>query len=122
MKDIKNKNKTNLDSVYWLFRLTKTAVFIMFFFCIILFLFYLIGNYQDFMDRTQLLILTVLAFASVLNSVLCTIGLVEMIFFMITDGFQFKNLMQLLLFVLIFLISLIFAAYSVIIKRFAVGV
>ncbi|MCR4953395.1 MAG: hypothetical protein K6A43_04910 [Treponema sp.] len=122
MEEKKIKDKSKLNSAFWLFRLTRTSVFILFFFCVLLFLFYLMGNYQNFMDKTQLLILTVLGFSSVLEVVLSFLGLVEIIFFMITNKFRVNNIFSLLFLILAFIISIIFVIYAVIIKRFATGV
>ena len=122
MEEKKIKEKSKLNSAFWLFRLTRTSVFIMFFFCILLFLFYLIGNYQSFMDKTQLLILTALAFASVLEVVLSFLGLIEIVFFMITNKFRINNVFSLLFMILAFITSVVFVIYSVIIKRFATGI
>ncbi len=122
MKDEKNIEKSWQNSAFWLFRLTRTSVFIMFFFCILLFLFYLIGNYQNFMDKTQLLILSALAFSSILEVVLSFLGIIEIIFFMIANKFSVKNLFSLLFMLLSLIMSIIFVIYSVIIKRIATGV
>ncbi len=122
MEEKKIKDKSKLNSAFWLFRLTRTSVFILFFFCVLLFLFYLMGNYQNFMDKTQLLILTVLGFSSVLEVVLSFLGLVEIIFFMITNKFRVNNIFSLLFLILAFITSVIFVIYAVIIKRFATGI
>lgn len=122
MKDKKIKEKPKINSSFWLFRLTRTSVFILFFFCILLFLFYLMGNYQNFMDKTQLLILTVLGIVSVLEVVLSFLGLIEIVFFMIANKFRLNNIFSLLFLIAAFIISIIFVIYAVIIKRFATGV
>ena len=61
------KNKFKFPFVF-LSRLTRNAAFVLFLICIFLFLLYLIGNFQSFVDNTQLLILSCLSFSAI---VLC---------------------------------------------------
>ncbi|MCR4733671.1 MAG: hypothetical protein K5829_01525 [Treponema sp.] len=74
------------------------------------------------MDKTQLLILSALAFSSILEVVLSFLGIIEIIFFMIANKFSVKNLFSLLFMLLSLIMSIIFVIYSVIIKRIATGV
>ena len=64
----KNAKKKYKFPFVFLSRLTRNAAFVLFLICIFLFLLYMIGNYQSFVDQTQLLILSILSFCAI---VLC---------------------------------------------------
>ena len=74
------------------------------------------------MDKTQLLILSVLSFVSVMNIVLSSIGIIELIVFLIAKKVRVKGAFHLLFMLIVLIISIAFAVYSVIIRRFAGGV
>ena len=59
------------------FRITNRLIYFMFTFSVILFLFYLAGNYQDFLSANQKIILTALTYVSVVLIFFCICGVVE---------------------------------------------
>lgn len=122
MKDKKIKNQIDNKKIFLLvFRLLNDFVSILFVFNLLLFAFYIVGNYQNFLEESQLLILFVLTISSIIMTLTAFITL---IFNIITICIQKKKTVKiLLLFYLIFviLIGLIFIAYSIIIKKLAGG-
>jgi len=60
-----------------LFRVTNRLVYFLFSFSVVIYIFYIAGNYQQFLDNTQKLILTVLAYTSIILIFFCICALVE---------------------------------------------
>ncbi|OJF77733.1 MAG: hypothetical protein BKP49_01785 [Treponema sp. CETP13] len=96
------------------FRITNRIIGFMFSFSLILFLFYLAGNYQGFLAKNQIIILTVLSYVSVSLVFFCICGIVEIFIF----SYKEKNstLMKfILLYILVSLIGVINASIGSII-------
>ncbi len=77
------QNQSEKISLSLLFRLTRKTVFFLFLFLLVLTFFYVIGNYQLFLDSSQTIILNTavmvaaglifISFAGIIESVLCII-------------------------------------------------
>lgn len=77
------RNNSEKISLSLLFRLTRKTVFFLFLFLSVLTLFYVIGNYQLFLDSSQTIILNTavlvaaglifISFAGIIESILCII-------------------------------------------------
>lgn len=105
-----------------LYKLTKSLVAVLFLFIVLLFSFYLIGNYQNFLDKSLLLILNVLSIVSILCTFFSFCGLLENIFFMFTKESKIKNLISILIMFFCIIISIFIEIYSTIIKEIAIGI
>lgn len=116
MKNISEKNY-----FYFLYKLTKNLIFLCLSFSIILFLLYFIGNYQNFLDKTQILILKVLSFNSILSFILCFLLIIESISLMLLKYIKTNKFYNILSYFLIILINLFFLIYSSIVIRLSEG-
>ena len=116
------ENQTKGKSLILLYKLASSMVFIWFTFEIILFLFYLIGNYQNFLDKSQLLILQLLSFSAVITFVLCFCSLVILLFMIILRIYKLTNILRILPILLALVINLVFLSYSTIITQLSGGI
>ena len=102
--------------------LTRNSVILVFLICLLLFAFYLIGNFQAFTDSTQLRILRVL---SVISSVLCILSffgiVIEIVFVFLKNRKTFAFFS-----VIFYFFTLIIGAgligFSTVITRIAMGI
>lgn len=76
----KLKNYTTL-----LFKLVKTLVSFMTLFCVILIILYISGNFQGFLDSTQLLILKVTSISAIFLGICAFLGILISISFIYGD-------------------------------------
>ena len=89
------------------YKFTMTINFIFVVFCILLTALYIIGNYQDFQDKSQQIILFFLSYVSIFSTLLSFFLLIETIVKIFTEKFKFKNIINsiLLLLAILFCIS-----------------
>lgn len=122
MKERKKNNK-NINSPYKiLYKLTNFFINVFFVFCIVLIILYIMGNYQNFLDKSQILLLTVLSVCSVSMTVMAIISLIEntvLIFLEKSKNNQIKNILW-DIFTLIF--GIIILIFSIFIKQLSLGI
>jgi cellulose synthase/poly-beta-1,6-N-acetylglucosamine synthase-like glycosyltransferase len=122
MKERKKNNK-NINSPYKiLYKLTNFFINVFFVFCIVLIILYIMGNYQNFLDKSQILLLTVLSFCSVSMTVMAIISLIEntvLIFLEKSKNNQIKNILW-DIFTLIF--GIIILIFSIFVKQLSLGI
>ena len=122
MKERKKNNK-NINSPYKiLYKLTNFFINVFFVFCIVLIILYIMGNYQNFLDKSQILLLTVLSFCSVSMTVMAIISLIEntvLIFLEKSKNNQIKNILW-YIFTLIF--GIIILIFSIFVKQLSLGI
>ena len=122
MKERKKNNK-NINSPYKiLYKLTNFFINVFFVFCIVLIILYIMGNYQNFLDKSQILLLTVLSVCSVSMTVMAIISLIEntvLIFLEKTKNNQIKNILW-DIFTLIF--GIIILIFSIFVKQLSLGI
>lgn len=116
------EKQTKGKSLILLYKLASSMVFIWFSFEFLLFLFYLIGNYQNFLDKSQLLILQLLSYSAVITFCLCFISLSILVILMILRTYKLTNLLRLLPILLALVINIIFLSYSTIITQLSEGI
>lgn len=116
------ENQKKGKSLILLYKLASSMVLIWFFFEIILFSLYLIGNYQQFLDKTQLLILKVLSYSSFITFVLCFISLAILVLLIVTKIYKKSNFLRLFLILLSLTVNLVFLSYSTIISKLSEGI
>lgn len=122
MKERKKINK-NINSPYKiLYKLTNFFINVFFVFCIVLIILYIMGNYQNFLDKSQILLLTVLSVCSVSMTVMAIISLIEntvLIFLEKSKNNQIKNILW-DIFTLIF--GIIILIFSIFVKQLSLGI
>lgn len=115
-------NKPDNKYFIGLYRFTKSLIFISLSFEIIMFLLYLMGNYQSFLDKTQLLILKTLSINSIISFVICFSAIIEMIFLIILKDFKISNLLRIIPVFLVLIFNVIILAYSTIVIHLSEGI
>jgi hypothetical protein len=85
--------------------MTINLIFIVF--CILLTALYVIGNYQDFQDKSQQIILFFLSYVSIFSTLLSFLLLIETIVKIFTEKYKLRNIINsvMLLLAIIFCIS-----------------
>lgn len=106
---IKNflKNAKSKFSNALTYKVTMTINFIFVFFSILLTALYVIGNYQDFQDKSQQLILFFLSYVSIFSTLLSFLLLIESIVKIFTEKYKIRHIIYsiLLIFAMLFCIS-----------------
>ena len=82
------------------YKVTMTINLIFVVFCFLLTALYVIGNYQDFQDKSQQIILFFLSYVSIFSTLLSVLLLVETMFKIFTEKYKIKNIVNALLLVL----------------------
>lgn len=104
-----------------LYKFTKSLIFISLSFEVIMFALYLMGNYQSFLDKTQILILKTLSINAVISFALCFSSIVVLVIMIILRDFKISNLIRIIPIFLDLIFNIIILAYSTIILRLSEG-
>ncbi|MCR4632229.1 MAG: hypothetical protein K5786_11420 [Treponema sp.] len=85
--------------------MTINLIFVVF--CILLTALYIIGNYQNFLDKTQEIILSLLSYVSIFSALLSFLLLIESIVKIFTEKYKIRSIIYsfLLLLSIIFCVS-----------------
>ena len=126
---MKDKNKEtkkisvffNTNTLRIFNKLTKNCVWLFFLFNVILFVLYVMGNFYNFLDETQLLILKVLTVSSIFQSILSFILFVENMIYIFFTHSKVARLLTLTFSVISLLIGIAFIIYSTLVKQLSVG-
>ena len=124
MKDNKKKLKDliNADMLSVFNKLIKNAVWIFFVFDIIIFVFYIIGNYFNYTDRTLILILRIMSWASVMLAIISVVGFFENIVYIFFDKKIFLRIISILFVIITFAVGLLLILYSTALIHLALGI
>lgn len=125
MKNIKDKDekiKISKSILVTLTKLLNNFISILFIFSIFTFLLYLIGNYQVFLDKTQLIILKVLLITSQTSLIMSIVGIIIMLIKFLLFKFSVKKLINILYYFLPIITSTIFIIYSSLINQLYHGI
>lgn len=122
--EIKEKqlNRNKGKALILLYKLASSMFFIWFSFEVLLFLFYLIGNYQNFLDNSQLLILRILSLSAFITFVLCFCSLVTLLFLLILKVYNWGNLIRIIPISIALVVNILFLSYSTIITQLSEGI
>lgn len=114
----------NTDNKYFiiLYKLTRSLIFTSLSFEIILFVLYIMGNYQSFLDETQILILRTLSINSVFSFVLCFCSIVELIILIIIKDYKVPNIVRVIPIFLVLIFNVIMLSYATILLRLTEGI
>ncbi|MCR4579760.1 MAG: hypothetical protein K5681_05380 [Treponema sp.] len=86
--------------------MTINLIFVVF--CVLLTLLYIIGNYQNFQDSSQQIILFFLSYVSIFSTLLSTLLLIESIVKIFTEKYKVKNI----IYSVLLLLAIIFCIFS----------
>lgn len=90
-------------------------------FSLLLITLYIIGNYQNFQDSTQIIILSTLSYISIFNILLSILLFVETLFKIRTEKQKFKNILNIIYLILAILLGILFSSTSNIINYLSTG-
>lgn len=127
MKD-KNKERKKISDFFYtntlrIFnKLTKNCVWLFFLFNVILFVLYVMGNFYNFLDETQLLILKVLTISSIFQSILSLILFIENIIYIFFTHSKVARFFTIIFSILSLIIGIVFIIYSTLVKQLSTGV
>ena len=117
----KNDFFTESKSFLILYKLTKSLVSVLVIFSALLFCLYLIGNFQNFLDKSLLLILNVLSVSSIICCFLAFCGFLENIFFLFTHESKGKCILSILIMLFCVCLNIFFISYSTVIRELSIG-
>ena len=118
----KNIKKNLKFPFVFLSRLARNCTFLLLFICAFLFLLYFIGNYQAFVDKTQLLILNLLSFTSIVLCIMAVLSFVLEGVFLFIQKKKAASLFTMLFFLFTLVLGIFFIAFSSVIHRISLGI
>lgn len=121
-KKIKFKYSKKLISNSLTYKLSITLDIMLTVFTVVLITLYTIGNYQNFQDKSQQIILSLLSYTSVFNALLSLTLSVETIIKLITEKRKVSNVFNLIYLILAIVISVGMIVFSNIISYLAMGI
>ena len=121
-KKIKFKYSKKLISNSLTYKLSITLDIMLTVFIVVLITLYTIGNYQNFQDKSQQIILSLLSYTSVFNTLLSLMLSVETIIKLITEKRKVSNIFYLIYLILAIVISVGMIVFSNIISYLAMGI
>lgn len=114
----KNKDKISFTFVL---KLTKTIILTTVVFCLLMIVLYIIGNYQNFQDKSQQVILDAISYVSICTLFLTIPVIVENIIRLITTNKKWECISTILLMILVILIMIGCMSFSSIIEFLSEG-
>ena len=122
MAEKNNKKKISFtDDLVLTYRKLLSLIVFLFLFCLFLCVFYVIGNYKEFLDSSQKLILSWLSVSSIVLGFFSFIGLVVNILLMIKK-IKIKNRIPAFLLMIFFILFSIFAnVFSYLVNYLSLG-
>ena len=122
MAEKNNKKKISFtDNLVLTYRKLLSLIVFLFLFCLFLCVFYVIGNYKEFLDSSQKLILSWLSVSSIVLGFFSFIGLVVNILLMIKK-IKIKNRISAFLLMIFFILFSIFAnVFSYLVNYLSLG-
>ncbi len=115
------KNKKNKLSIAFLYHLTKVLIAAFVIFCIILLILYIVGNYQEFQDKSQQIIFSVLSYISIFTMLLTVCVIVESFF----RAFEKENIVKSIITIILMIFTIVFCftclSISIIVEKLSIG-
>lgn len=122
MAENNNKKKISFtDNLVLTYRKLLSLIVFLFLFCLFLCVFYVIGNYKEFLDSSQKLILSWLSVSSIVLGFFSFIGLIVNIL-LIIKKIKIKNRIPAFLLMIFFILFSIFAnVFSYLVNYLSLG-
>lgn len=117
--DFKYAKKTFSNTLTY--KLTMILQIVLTIFCILLVTLYILGNYQDFQDSTQSILLIILSYTSIFNALLSVCLFVETVFKIFTEKRKFIHIINGIFLLLTAIICIVFSSLSNIISFLSSG-
>jgi len=117
--DFKYAKKTFSNTLTY--KLTMILQIVLTIFCILLVTLYILGNYQDFQDSTQSILLIILSYTSIFNALLSVCLFVETVFKFFTEKRKFMHIINGIFLLLTAILCIVFSSLSNIISFLSSG-
>lgn len=89
---------------------------------IIFFVIYIVGNFQNFTDDAQILMLSIISITSILLLIICFAGIIANFVFLF-GGVRIKHrIISIVIFIFIIIIGIILLLFSIILKQLSLGI
>ena len=122
MKDKKElKDFINFNSLTVFNKLVKNALWILFVFDLIVFLFYIFGNYFNYTDKTLILILRIMSGTSVMLGIISVVGFFENIVYIFFDKRLFRRIISIFFTIIALAVAVLLIIYSTVLMHLALG-
>lgn len=118
-KKFKYSKKIISNSIVYKISMTINLAF--FLFCIILLLLYFIGNYQDFQDSSQSIILSILFYSSIFNSFFSFLLLIESVIKIFSENKKIRHIINSFFLIIVIFFGIFCISFSNIIMFFSEG-
>ena len=123
MKDKKAlKDFINFNTLSIFNKLVKNALWIHFVFDIIVFLFYIIGNYFNYTDKTLILILRIMSGTSVMLGIISVVGFFENIVYIFFDKRLFRRIISIIFAIIALAVAVLLIVYSTVLMHLSLGI
>lgn len=122
LKKIKFKYSKKLISNTLTYKVSLTLNLIITFFCLILVLLYVIGNYQNFQDKSQQIILKVLSYTSIFNTMLSVLLAIESLIKIFTENHKVKSILNTIFLILTIIFCIFCIEISSVITYLSMGI
>ena len=122
MKDKKElKDFINFNTLSIFNKLVKNALWILFVFDLIIFLFYIFGNYFNYTDKTLILILRIMSGTSVMLGIISVVGFFENIVYIFFDKRLFRRIISIIFAIIALAVAVLLIVYSTVLMHLALG-
>lgn len=118
---MKKENKTFNSILKFLYKLTGFSILGLFLISIVLLLLFIFGNYHEFDDARQSLILQNLSFSVILFLFLCVIGFFESILMLIFVKVRFLYFLMIFIMIILLILFLTLLAFTGIVENLSEG-
>lgn len=116
----KKSNEQNTSS--YLYKVLRILIYCFDIFCALLFAFYIVGNYQNFEDRSQKIILNALSYASIFTCLLTIPVIVDSVFILIGKGSVKKTIKTLVGMILTIVFCILLISISSLLTFLSAGI
>ncbi len=103
-------------------RLTRNSIFLLLLICLLLFVLYMIGNFQGFIDKSQLRILTFLSITSTFLCIMSVLGFILETVFLFFREKKSSSILSMLFYLFTFTAGFALIAFAAVIKHITIGV
>lgn len=121
-KITKEKNKLDLTSYSIICRLTMSLCSYLMCSCILFLLFFIVGNFQNFTDDSQLLLLSVLSVVSIMLIVASFLGIIINSVFLFFKVRIPHRIICIIVFILMIIIAVVLLLFSSVLKQLSTGI
>ena len=121
MRKIKSKYSKKILSNSFIYKFFMAVDFALSAFCLILAILYVVGNYQEFQDSTQNIIISTISYVSIFNALISGILMVEAIFKIFTEKHKISHIFQVIFLIITIIFCIICMELSTVISYLSAG-